>query len=551
MTTRRVFTYIFALILFATIALLGKGGGASVSAAPEAAAVTAIYALAFDNEPGLPGDLAPKLPAALSSIAAATSPDRTAVVLIDTGDSADTRIVVFENGTRTEIEGLPNADGLLRRAIVEYNMADGAALGGYLIWALTNYPADLVTFHIVGHGAPLVPETNLAAALDLGGDSAPIDPNPNDDFLPPLPIHVDTNNALTDATSLDILSPVDIATALQAASDAGLQNIDVVDLVHCFSSSMEELYEVSAVADLGGASYALSVVASPNYTFFDPPMLGAALSQLSSALSYQDAAIAIATAYDDHIARIDDDNGQVDHPRVISAVDTTALLTVKPAWDHVAYYLLDDFATGKQAVWNAYSAVGTTKYDTSFCPPGDFALAAPDALVDIGHFARALSNQYPAAHPVAVWTDETLVRLNTAELVVLEESGSPWFAESPQPDWLFVRNAGIGLYADFAGAVLPPDNMTTLQWQAHWYSAETFVGPSGTGNAQPYAFVQGGFDGAVWQASGAGSSWADVFQAFWADELAGDDLQIGTSACLPPFPEVLKGQIFAPVVARP
>lgn len=438
---------LFALVLLIGLPLLGP-----VQAAPEQSGVTAIYILAFDNDPASSVNLATRYPAALQSIAAATTAERRAIILADLSGPADTRILVVENQTITQIVGLPNGSGSLTTQIQEYNTASGAALGGFLLWALTNYPATVTVVSYVGHGAPLAPDTDIAAALDLDADGAIPNPNINDAFLPPLPIHVDVNAALTDHTSGDLITPYDLSDMLRPANTAGLPQIAVLDLVHCFSSTIEELHEITLVRNATGEPFARTMVASPNYTFFAPTMLGEALHAITPTMTPALVAEALVGAYDQHILTFDGAD-TVEHPRILVGVDTGNLALIKPAWDRVAYHLLQDFAANRPKLAAAYQSDTTNKYDTTFCLPPDYQLSVPDGLVDLTRLARELSLQYPASDPIAVWSVEAVRRLDDAVITDTFRSGAPWFAGDPPPQWDFEPVQGIAISADFAGNI--------------------------------------------------------------------------------------------------
>lgn len=513
--------------------------------------LTAVYVLAFDNDPASSVDLSQQYTTTVQSIVAATADgQRTAVILADRNGPADTHILLASGGVLTPVAGLPDGTGNLTTAVDELNTADGTALGHFLVWALQTYPAPRTLVSYVGHGAPFAPETDIATALGLDNNNGDIpDPNPDDALLPPLPIHVDVNAALTDHTSRDLISPHDLAVALQAVASAGLPPITVLDLVHCFSGTIEQLYEISRVTNGTGAPIATTLTASPNYTFFAPTMLGAALAELSLTQTAQNTAVSLITSYDAHLSTYDEADSDVPHPRQLIAIDSEFVPAIKEAWDQVAFHLLQDFPTAEQAVTAVYASATVDKYDTTFCQPLDYELAPPDALVDMTRFARELGLQYAPSHPVAMWSGQTVARLNTAVLEVIMRNGQPWFApQAPPPVWNFDETQGIALYADFVGMSLPPETSRALIWQSHWYTDTQFAGP--TGNPHPYAFVQGGYDGAQWQPTGTGQNWADFMARWWGETLDGDTEALATSACIPEFPLVRQGQLFLPAIIQ-
>ena len=128
-------------------------------------ALLAIYALAFDNEPGSTNNLSSYYTPTVQSIVSATavSPDRVAVILVDLDGYGDTQVIIAQNGVTVPVEGLPFANSLgmavtLDRATTEYDMTNGWYLGNFIRWARQLYPVTTTIFSFVGHGAPLTPQ---------------------------------------------------------------------------------------------------------------------------------------------------------------------------------------------------------------------------------------------------------------------------------------------------------------------------------------------------------------------------------------------------------
>lgn len=523
------------------------------TAAPQATDVLAIYVLAFDNDPGSRVDLGKQYTTTVESLIAATAVTtitKQVVILADRGGSADTEIIVGSGGVQTAIAGLPDHSGTLDGGITEYNTASGDDLGGFLVWSLNNYTGTIRTFSYVGHGAPLIPETEISTALNLDGSGSIPDPNEDDVLLPPLPIHVDLNPALTDYSSLDIVSPYDLANMLQQAADADLPVIDVFDLVHCFSGTIEEIYEISTVRNGVGQQQATTVIASPNYAFFAPTMLAHALDSLLTVTDAAQSAIEIVTAYDEHILGFDmtDNSAEINHPRQLVAVTTADVPAIKEAWDETAYHLLQDFDTTKDVLGVVYASETVDKYDTTYCEPLDFELTSPDALVDLTRLARELASNYGAGDPVSVAAVDTVQAIDTAVIINTFRDGEPWFASDPKPVWEFDDTAGIAIYADLVGMDLAENETPTLLWQAHWYTDTKFAGTAS--NGFPFAFVQGGYDGATWNASGTGVNWSDLLYRWWQESLVGVQEPLATAACIPDFPPLQRGYISLPFIIR-
>ena len=482
----------------------------------------ALYVLAYDNKPGSAMDLTPHYATTLNSIALATvgHPEKLAVVLADLHGVGDTHIRVIANGTITTIIGLPDTSGVLSPTLHEYDVADGATLGGFLRWARPQFPAAKTTFSYIGHGAPLVPETDLAALLG---------PNPlhraPQAALPPLPTKIGANPDLTDQHTpagsprpYSVLTPYAFAQAL--ALGGGLNApFAVVDVVMCFGASIEELTEI--------APYANFITASPNYAFFDPTSPGINLTAINPLMTPRTLANTLIASYDALLPT-------TDHPRILVAADTSQILGVKQAWDQTAaalYALLLDptqRAATRQKMLDAYTA--SLKYDLSYCPPPDFDLTSPDGLVDMRHFAVQIAQQFSANQAVSAPANLTASRLYTSSATPqvisarAARNGAPWFDPIPSM-WVFDGSnpgsldddaAGISMYADFMGQPIS-STLTELSWHAHWYHDDA----TAADNPHPFLFSN---DGAP------GVGWDEVFQEFWRGTTT------RTALCIPTIP---------------
>ncbi|MBA3532821.1 MAG: hypothetical protein H0T73_12925 [Ardenticatenales bacterium] len=458
----------------------------------------AIYALAYDNNPMSEGNLTPYYYATLQPIieASRTSLNKIAIVLADLDQEGDTQIHIIRGGTITPLAGLPDTTGMLNAPLKEYNMADGATLGGFLLWARRTYPATTTLFSFVGHNGPIVPATE--ANLILGPSSVSTVRSPAGGAIP-LPTWWVAHPDITDEHPRSLLSAHELARALQIGSQ-DLPPIAVLDLINCFGGSIEQMHEV--------APYVTTIVASPNYVFLDPAMLGQVLAQLTPGTAPRDLAKAIVAAYDAILPAMD-------HPHLLVAVDSAQLLMIKPVWDSVASALQDafqtDYAGTRTRIKNAYQ--GSAKYDSTFCPPIDWELRPPDALSDLGSFAQHLTTQFGATSPVGIGATTTRIRLQSAILARYARDGIPWFTSPTTPLWSFTGSSGLSIYTDFQPVIM--DGTTYLNWQSHWYTDVV-----GEDNPHPFTFLRGS------------ATWADVFATFWRDST------YATRTCLPIFPTV-------------
>lgn len=477
---------------------------------PATATLLAIYALAFDNEPGSPSNLSAYYTPTVQRIVSATAaaPDRVAVILADLDGFGDTHVLIVQNGVIVPVEGLPSANHLsvavtLNPLLQEYNMADGWYLGNFIRWARQLYPAQQTLFSFVGHGAPLTPQLQpLTEGIPVAAPTStpPATPGPADE-LNPLPPRWGAHSDFTDYHAASLISVRSLAQALSIGTANGAEPLTVVDLLHCFSATIEELYEIH--------SYARTIIAAPNYTYAQPTMLGETLAQLDPAQPPSVLAQALVASYDRLLPN-------TDHPRLFVAVDADKVAPIKAAWDETSAQLLDEWASDptrtRARVLTAYQA--SAKYDTTICQPQDWQLAPPDALSDMADFAGHLGAAFGVTSPVGTWAMTTTQRIDDAIIARYAREGIPWFADvTPPPTWTFPA-PGIALFTEFAPTVLA--NRLQFSWQAAWYTYTVR-----TGNPYPYAFIR--------PTSGGRATWADLFSQFWTTPIT------STTGCIPGF----------------
>ncbi len=462
-------------------------------------AITHFFLFAADQGVGSRFNLTPSYPDVRQALLQTSrlGGDKTIVFLSDRDQDGDTQIAVLQGDTIQVINGLPDASGTLSSTLHEYNMAAAANLGGFLRWGIQNYAPDgqPYTISYVGHGGALIPDGILGAdgKLNQGGPGG----------IGPLPSHIDAHADLTDEHPRAILSPQVLAAALDFASSGGARPAAVLDLVHCFSASMEEFYAL--------APYAQTLIGSPNYTYFSPLIATRALAAARSGLPAQETAAAMLKAYDNVLAEANDAATLWDdHPRLLIAADSSAIQQLGAAWDAASIALIAalqaDPLTNRQKIMAAYQAAG--KYDTTYCQR-DWDLAAPDALVDLGHFAQELAVQFGAATPVGVAAQSTVGLVGQAIIARSSSNGKAWFAGDNPPEWNFDQSMGLSLYADLQGTQTI-NGSYDLNWLAAYYT-DTLT------TAMPYAWLMD-------------THWDQFFDQYWA----GINIE-APALCLPEF----------------
>ncbi|MGB1250988.1 MAG: laminin B domain-containing protein [Candidatus Promineifilaceae bacterium] len=458
-----------------------------------------IVVLGFDNN--LSGYMIPTMDEIVS--ASQGNPQATTVVIADQLGNDNTTMYVVENGLVTTLDGLPNSDGEVDGTLREYDVTDGTQLGPAILWARETYSTTQTVFSFISHGTFAAPDIDYAAISDASQVRAAQIPG-----LPSLPTRWTVTPDLTDETSKSIITPRQLAEALRIGTPDGSDPIDVVDTVHCFSSSIEQFYELSPYADV--------LTGSPNYAYFAPEMVGRSVANLNSTNDAATLADTLLAGYHDVLREgdaLDGDGSTVEHPHLLVAVDADKLAAVKTDWDRVSYYLWQDFDTNKllQARLNSRS------YDTDYCSvQQDFVLDKHDALVDMRTFALALANEYGFLSDVNNAALDTVSSINSAVLTTYHAEGQPWFATTQsKPTWEFSDPAlsGLSMIADLHGTSTADE--VSLAWQTA-YMDKT---PT-TGNPHPYKWLQGDFHG---------KNWADVFQRYWDEK----DVTTSTEMCAP------------------
>jgi hypothetical protein len=477
----------------------------------------ALYVLAFDNDPLSATNLSGYFTATMASIAGATTGRAgvRAVVLADQSGPDNVTVYEISNGIVTQVtDNLP--------ALSESSVVNGPELGGFLTWARATYPAQRTILNYLGHNKPL-PQSGLAA-LPSAGLSAALQTT----TLFPLPIRDGAHADFTDNTPQPAtLSVYDFSEALRLASQDGAQPFDVVDISSCFSMSFEEMYALRHAT--------LTAVGSPNYAFFEPALAGYSLKAINAGMTAAQMAAALVSVKDAVLP-------SEGHPRILVALDMSKLDALKQAWDLVSFDLwqgLNDTQlrqSYKDKLAQAYNY--SHKYDCTFCQPQDWALETPDALVDLGSFAKMLTYGFGNLSPIGVAAGDASSILTQAIIARATRNGVPWFG-NPAKNWDFTGNAGLSLYADLVGQS-DGNGHIILSDIAAWYNRV-----ESSSNPHPYEFVQSSTYGQEIQASGI--NWSDVFTAYWQGAT-----NLLTRLCLPTFPPISEsGDLIAGTVVSP
>ncbi len=491
-------------------------------------------ALAFDNPMYGGGNLAPQIRETVKGIKSASEAKENvlSVVLADSYGENNSQIFFVQNGAIIQAEslfaGLPNSAGLIDSSLTEYDMGNGDVLGGFLKWTNDFSQNQRLSFSYYGHGSAIMP--NIESEVD----SIPVDDANDENTAGSGPIAMPSwvavqpswvavqpswvavqpswvavqpswvavqpswvavqptwtiaeDHFATDSHPLSLISVKDIARAVQVGSNHGEKPLAVLDLVHCFSLSVEQVHEL--------APYAESIVGSANYHFFDSRMPGNALADLTPTASSLDMADEIMQSYDQTLP-------ETGYPRTMAVIDGNEVQDIKTYWDQASAEIMNAFEQDHSGTRSKLQAAyqQSTKYDSTSCD-NNFALKSPDALVDFYEFAAQLETQFPDNLALMQAANLTSSQIDAAIYSTVNNSGNPWFGTSVDDHWNF-SGKGLSIFADMQGMVDPNSQSVALSWQTAFYNRlPTDLHPT------PFDFLQSENDG---------KTWADVIEKTWA-----------------------------------
>ena len=467
--------------------------------------------------------------------ASVTNPIVKTIVLADLPGPDSTYISIVHNGVVTSVVGLPDATGVLSPTLKEYQITDGTQLGGWLKWALDNYTDEdtKTVLSYYGHGTFLAPAVDLEGLLEQSRRTSSTLP-----YQPILPYDLDVFADFTDEyPRKELITPHAIQQMLEIGTNDGEQALDVLDLTHCFALSLEEVYEVS---NDGASPYAEMVVGSPNYTYFDPAMAGAAVAALDPQADAQTMAETLINVYADKIdeANLVDGDSDVNHPLSLTVVDLEKIHGIKALFDELSYYLLREFNRNPIGTATIFEEVvrRSATYDTTYCK-ADWALDDEDALLDVGTFLPHLAQQFSSASGVMFRANQARALLDDAIVARRTSNGTPWMAAPNTPFWELdaYNTLGMSLFGDYIGQ---EDGTTRiLSWHAPYYTDDIALNP------HPYRFIQD---------SNGLPTWADVFNRYWEVREASEGLTLHTEGCLVDLPPVIEqGELAAIGITAP
>ena len=496
---------------------------------PKDIALVHTAALAFDNPQFAIGNLAPQIEETVDGLinGSKINTEIFSIALFDDYGDGDTQVFFIYSGTiipaRSLFSGLPDSNGKLANQITEYDMGDGETLGGYLKWVRQVTHNHKLTFSFYGHGGALMPdiEPRVEELIDSpsSNGSGPvtmpswvlIQPSwvliqPSWVLIQPSWVLIQSSSIAaeesltTDSHPASIISVKDLATALKKGTENGEHPIEIVDLVHCFSLSIEEVYEL--------APFAKNIIGGANYHFFDSRMPGRAIANIDAGTSAENIATTMMTTYDNVLP-------SEGYPRTLAVINGEAVADIKKYWDEVSVALLAAFErdhNGTRAkLQQAYLA--STKYDSTSCD-SEFDLGAPDALVDFYEFSSQIEILFGNDLAVSQSAKSTSAQIESAVISVINRSGVPWFATDLGDTWQFTGK-GLSIYADLVG-LQDEAGRYALSWQSAFYNRIPHEH-----NQSPFAFVA---------SDNEQITWSDVIQKSW------EGYEVSAQGCAIPIP---------------
>ena len=162
--------------------------------------------------------------------------------------------------------------------------------------------------------------------------------------------------------------------------------------------------------------------------------------------------------------------------------------------------------------------------------PNDYRLTPNDGLSDLTSFAQQLEKNSEWSESVRGAATTIIELVESAVITRTYANGVPWFADNPVLEpWDFDSAGGIALYTDFQGVTVRGTQY--IGWQAHWYTSTM-----SSDNLHPYQFVQDE------------TTWANVLQTYWVDQLGQNGVQ--TMACLTLLPQARTHQVYLPLIRQ-
>ncbi len=328
-----------------------------------------------------------------------TNPNVNILVLFDGDRNNDSWRFLLQPGGNYTI-------GVNKWYMGELNMGNPDTLRDFITWARENYPAQHYYLAIADHGR---------------GTSG---------------------IAWDDTSNKDNLTPAELRSALQQATNSGQWKIDVLHYDACLMALLENVYQVKDYADFLVASQNLgwAVFAYEAYARFPsaqaqalegPYEFAIVVSRVTASTTPRQLAIQIADAYFNHPAI-------QSYPRTISALDLSRAVSVRQAVDGLSTALRNNLSAIKTYVQNARSA--TQKFDSR----DYYKITDDDEYLDLYHLAQRLK-QYVSNSEVQGAAQGVMEAINAGFVVVEHHQSGMWGGEE-ELYWDLDNAHGVSIY---------------------------------------------------------------------------------------------------------
>ena len=286
----------------------------------------------------------------------------------------------------------------------ELDMGDPDTLRDFILWVRENYPAQHYYLAIADHG-----RGTYGIAWDY------------------------SNNK-------DYLTPTELRTALQQATNSGQWKIDVLHYDACLMALLENAYQVKDYVDYLVASQNLgwSVFAYETYAQVQeaqaleaPYEFAVVASKVTASTTPQQLAVQIADAYFNHPAI-------QSYPRTISALDLSWAEAVRQAVDNFSTALRNDISAIKTYIQNARSA--TQKFDSR----DYFKITDDDEYLDLYHLAQRVKQYVPNSEVQAA--AQGVMDAISSGFVVAEHHQSGMWGGEEELYWDLDNAHGVSIY---------------------------------------------------------------------------------------------------------
>jgi len=346
-------------------------------------------------------DLYPYLRIAIFNLEAQPSnPNVNILVLFDGNSNNDSWRFLVQPGGKYTI-------GVNKWHMGELNMGNPDTLRDFILWARENFPAQHYYLAIANHG-----RGTEGIAWDV------------------------TNNN-------DYLSPTELRTALQQATNSGQWKIDVLHYDACLMAMLENAYQVKDYADYLVASQNLgwSVFAYEAYARY-AQVQGAQAQALAAPYEFASVASKVTASTTPRQLAMDVADAYFNHPliqpypRTISVLDLSRAEAVRQAVDNFSTALRNNLNAVKIYVQNARSA--TQKFDSR----DYYKITDDDEYLDLYHFAQRV-NQYVPNSEVQAAAQRVMDVLNSGFVVVEHHQSGMW---KNREYWDLDNAHGVSIY---------------------------------------------------------------------------------------------------------